>query len=62
MDKVIAVAEKFIAVAEFVIRMGFVVFVFCGIDLVNGRTYENAMACGMIYLLMNWHREARHDH
>ena len=48
--------DKVVAVAEFVIRMMVVVFVFCGIDFVNGRTYEKAMAIGMIYLLMNWYR------
>ena len=45
--------DKVIAVAEFVIRMMVVVFVFCGIDFANGRLYEKAMAIGMIFLLMN---------
>ena len=45
--------DKVIAVVGFVIRMGLAVCVFCGIDFVNGRPYEQAMAAGMIFLLMN---------
>jgi len=37
----------------FAIRMWLAVFVFCQIDLVNGRPYEQAMGAGMIFLLMN---------
>ena len=42
-----------IEVAGFVIRMGLATYIFCGIDFVDGRPYEKAMALGMIYLLMN---------
>ena len=48
--------DKVVAVAEFVIRIMVVVFVFCGIDFANGRLYEKGMAIGMIYLLMNFDR------
>ena len=37
----------------FAIRMGLAVFIFCQIDFANGRPYEQAMAAGMIFLLMN---------
>ena len=37
----------------FAIRMVLAVCVFRGIDFVNGRPYEQAMAAGMIFLLMN---------
>ena len=42
-----------IEVAGFVIRMGLAVCVFRQIDLANGRPYEQAMGCGMVFLLMN---------
>lgn len=42
-----------IEAAGFAIRMWLAVFVFCQIDLVNGRPYEQAMGAGMIFLLMN---------
>ena len=42
-----------IEIVGFVIRMVLAVCVFRGIDFVNGRLYEQAMAAGMIFLLMN---------
>ena len=45
-----------IEVVGFVVRMWLAVFVFCQIDLVNGRPYEQAMGAGMIFLLMNSER------
>lgn len=42
-----------IEIVGFIIRMVLAVCVFCGIDFVNGRPYEQAMGCGMVFLLMN---------
>ena len=42
-----------IEIVGFVIRMVLAVCVLCQIDFVNGRPYEQAMAAGMIFLLMN---------
>ena len=40
------------AILGFVIRLGLSSYVMWQIDFVNGRPYEQAMAFGMIYLLM----------
>lgn len=40
------------AILGFVIRWGLSSYVMWQIDFVNGRPYEQAMALGMIYLLM----------
>ena len=45
--------EKGIAGVAFVVRTALAWYVMFQIDFVNGRPYEQAMAAGMIFLLMN---------